>query len=160
LHPPCSGNFGTETSANCPAKNQATIIGLSLSIDKSGLIKEKYSRVPILDLILFVIRSLAAFRGTAEFDPKACEHWAQVEKVKQLRDRIAHPKTIEEMELSGDDLGDCEKAVIWLWDAIQKANGSNTRIKIEKWTDSDFRSRTVKFGQEGTVPAELSPPSV
>jgi hypothetical protein len=142
-------------------KNQAAIIGLSVRIDESGSLDEKYSRMPVLNLILFVLRSLAAFRGNAEFDPRLCEHWTEVEKVKRLRDRVAHPKGIREIELSDDELSDCEKAVLWLWDAIEKANGPNTWIKVERWEPHDLRPNTVTFGPEGIVVTELSssPPS-
>ncbi len=137
-------------------ENQAAIMGLSVHIDESGLLKEKYSRIPVLNLIQFVLRSLAAFRGNAEFDPRHCEHWNDVEKVKKLRDRVAHPKGIEEIELSDDELGDCEKPTTWLLDAIQKANGPNTWIKADRWEDSDWRPRTVSFGPEGNVVSDSS----
>jgi hypothetical protein len=111
--------------------------------------------MPVLHLILFVLRSLAAFRGNAGFDPRKCEHWSEVEKVKKLRDRVAHPKGIEEIELSDDELSDCEKAIFWLWDAIQKANGSDTFVKIEKWEPVH---QMATFRPEGIVVTDLSSP--
>jgi hypothetical protein len=84
------------------------------------------------------------------------EHWNEVEKVKKLRDRVAHPKGVEEIELTDDELSDCEKAIIWLWDAIQKANGPNTWIKADRWEDSDWRPYTMTFGPEGIVITDSS----
>jgi hypothetical protein len=51
-------------------EKQTAIMGLTVRVDKSGQLKEYYSRTPVLNLILFVLRSLAAFRGDAEFDPR------------------------------------------------------------------------------------------
>jgi len=129
-----------------------------LSVEKQAAIMSltSDSRPPVLKLLPFALRSLAAFRGNAEFDPKVCEHWNEVEKVKNLRDRVAHPKGIEEIELSDDELSDCEKAILWLLDAIQKANGPNTWIKADRSEDSDWLPRTVTFGPEGIVVTDSS----
>jgi hypothetical protein len=137
-------------------EHRSSIMGLNIDIDETGSIKQKTSRLPVLNLILFALRSLAAFRGQVDFDPRKSIHWPKVEKLKKLRDRVAHPKGIADIEISDDELNECENAVFWLWEAIQKANGPGSWIKVEALKPEDFRHRVITFGPEGTIPTDLS----
>jgi hypothetical protein len=148
-----SGNFG-----QLSVDNRAAIMGLTFRVDKSGLLKEYYSRMPVPDLLLFVLRSLGAFRGNADFDPRHCQCWNEVENVNKLRNRVAHPKGIKEIDREPTDaeLSDCEKAWVWLLDAIQQANGPDASVTADLWKASDWLPRTVTFGPEGIVVTDSS----
>lgn len=82
-------------------------------LDKKGEVETCQNFHTLLPSILFTMRCYARLHG-ARFQPDTSNHgWSCMQRYKKLRDRLTHPKSSVDLELSESELSDAMEAAEW-----------------------------------------------
>jgi hypothetical protein len=68
--------------------------------------------------INFALKFAAAFHGVTDFKPSDVPLWEDVGPSKKVRNRVVHPKTIENLDVSLEEHTSCKCALMWLWNCL------------------------------------------
>jgi hypothetical protein len=90
-------------------------------IDDSGLIKIEKLKVSLRDKLLFSIQLLFKIRNQA-INPKMMEGWVEFLKAIRIRDRIMHPKRLNDLDITSEDYDNVIEANRWMHKCILYEN--------------------------------------
>ena len=83
------------------------------SIDSSGNPKTQEVFNSFLPSLLFSIRCYLKNHGASYQVNTTCDGWLSMQKAVKIRNRVTHPKNVESLELSDQDLKNFRDAAIW-----------------------------------------------
>jgi hypothetical protein len=107
----------------------------SYYLNKKGQVEPRYDWQPLLPSIIFSMRCFARVYG-APFEPDTGDNgWACMSKYKKLRDRLTHPKSSADLQLSDSDLEIAMKATAWFKSTVQNL------LKACKQADEHYGSQ-------------------
>lgn len=87
-------------------------------IEKNGTLKLTDQRHRFLNYAAFVLRALAEENGI-DFSPHLSSHgWGQLQSSYRLRNRLTHPKTDTNLDVSDAELTDTSEGVRWFFNAM------------------------------------------
>ena len=110
-------------------EEESVLLEKSVFLDRKGKVQSKDDYQPFLPLVLFSIRAYARSYG-ANFEPDTGDHrWESFQHFVSFRNRLMHPKSLQNIEFDGDDLSKMMEALDWfhdtnmlMVDSIRRAN--------------------------------------
>ncbi len=91
----------------------------SYHLNDKSQVETRDNWLRLLPSIIFSMRYYARVHG-APFEPDTGDNgWASMRKYKKLRDRLTHPKSSADLELSGSELEIATKAATWFKATVQ-----------------------------------------
>ena len=110
----------------------SVVDNFSFRIDDKGNIKRAKAKVPTSNLMLFSINIISQCNET-DFNPKEINGWKDLLEAMKVRDRITHPKTIEDLLVNDQEYKKCKSAINWFAEYSLKASGTFDTV-MRKYT--------------------------
>lgn len=85
-------------------------------ITNAGEVKSMKSKISLLPNLQFALRTYARVIGHAVDLDKSSSGWQSLVKAVNIRDRLTHPKTLEDLHISDGDVSTVERAMIFFRD--------------------------------------------
>jgi hypothetical protein len=86
------------------------------TVDDQGDVRERNARIRTLPNILFAYRSFARICGQQFIVTKDNSGWQALKRAIKVRDRITHPKTANDYQVSDQDIQDANNAWNWFYE--------------------------------------------
>jgi hypothetical protein len=99
------------------ALEESALAEISYAISDTGALQEQARYLPITNMFRFVTRIAEAQCGQQLVDFSSAD-WANFKQSIAIRNRITHPKSIEDLMLSDADIGHVKSALSWLFGVI------------------------------------------
>jgi hypothetical protein len=95
-------------------------VEIDAELNDKGEVVERPSKLRLADNIKFAFRMLERSQKTAKvFDPSS-EWWSCLRSTIRVRDRLTHPKMPEDIDISGDEIIQAQKAVSGFEDTLMR----------------------------------------
>ena len=88
--------------------------------DKTGVLKESASRLPFLNQIALVLRTLAESAGVDPTTIFSDNGWSSMQTALSVRHRITHPKVPTELEINDEEMDAARDSVRWAFASTQR----------------------------------------
>lgn len=92
------------------------------------IVTRRGAKITLTKNIQFAFRSLSKAYGITFKLDKGGQGWQQFLRAVKVRDRLTHPKVLEQLTVSDDDMNDVHNAALWVYD--QK--GQLRKIIVER----------------------------
>ncbi len=83
-------------------------------VDRTGVIKLEPNRLPFLNEVALVVRSIAEKGGRDPAAPFKYSNWDHLQKALSVRHRITHPKSLDDMNLTETDMEHIRAGLTWI----------------------------------------------
>ncbi|GGY69639.1 hypothetical protein GCM10011613_12480 [Cellvibrio zantedeschiae] len=105
---------------NVPIKPEISTLlaGIKYEINDNGKVAERYFQIKMVSDIKFVFDQLRGIRGFTLKNKFSDSRWQCMEKTVKVRNRLVHPKLIEEQIVSEIEVNDCMSAYWWFSENI------------------------------------------
>lgn len=88
--------------------------GQSLSIKSNGGISVSQKFYPFRERLLFVLRVASRVINSAAKPDTCCLNWASVKEFVDIRNRITHPKRVNELHITEEEVDHLNRAQDWI----------------------------------------------
>lgn len=93
--------------------------GEDYRIDEDGNAAFSEKKISTLPHVLYTLRFAARVQRRA-FDPKCEAHWADVKPALRIRNRVTHPKSPEDLDVTDDELTVAMNSLLWFISCLDK----------------------------------------
>lgn len=90
------------------------------TISDNGTLRDKDNYIPTLSMFRFVSKVAHEIAPHLEIDFNV-EGWGKIKTAVKIRNRITHPKNIEDFDISNDDIQNVWDGVLWIISVIENA---------------------------------------
>lgn len=97
--------------------------------NRQGKIESERNRIPFLNLLAFVIRKAAEITNADATELFGDNGWCEVQKALKVRDRITHPKTPEDLNITPEEIESTRESLRWLFNCWVRIVKSAARFK-------------------------------
>jgi hypothetical protein len=98
----------------------SVLSGETYTVDDNGMVRARPIAIPALNNLQFAFRSYAEAQGSPFKLDKSGKEWAALRAAIGVRDRIMHPKHLDDLNISDSEIAAIETAVIWLNESLSK----------------------------------------
>ena len=103
-----------------------------LELTKQGTHRRRQRHISTQALLGYLLRRLAAM-GEVEPPLAGSEGWQKLDEAWKLRDRLTHPKSVADVEISLSDALGANEAVVWLQGVVTELRGTHARRVREQF---------------------------
>jgi len=96
----------------------SVLFGESYFIDDIGKLRWRPIHIPMLHNVAFAFREFAQLHGSAFKLDKSSEEWRALQTAFRVRDRLVHPKGVDELIVTDVELTAVKTAVSWLNESL------------------------------------------
>lgn len=96
----------------------SVLCGESYFIDDSGELRWRRITIPALNNVAFAFREFAQLHGASYQLDRSGGDWQALRSATRVRDRLVHPKALQDLDVTDAELSAVEKAVSWLNDSV------------------------------------------
>jgi len=89
-------------------------------VERNGKLKMEQSRTPFTNTVALVFRTLAEKLGLDAAEFFSDGYWGQLQSALDVRHRITHPKTAEDMEISDENMDHIRAGLAWFMNSTAK----------------------------------------
>ena len=119
-------------------EEQALLCDIAYILKDNGIIKEDAAKISLKTNIKFTFRMLSRLRSCGFELDLGGNGWPKLQAAIKLRDRITHPKTLDNLDISENELVESSEGIRWFFDNImrfidyrKKAAGSDSLAENE-----------------------------
>jgi len=87
-------------------------------VDGTGRVKHESVRLPFRDLCAFVLRTAAEHLGINAAEFFSDNGWERLQQVLAIRNRITHPKKVEDLNVSDEEMLFMREANCWFFNCL------------------------------------------
>jgi len=86
--------------------------------NKQGKIELEPNRIPLLNLCALVLRTAAECAGISRNPLFSDNGWSEFQIALKVRDRITHPKSVEDLDIKDEEMASVRESHRWLFNCI------------------------------------------
>ena len=125
-----------------PVAELSLLFGVSYHVDETGEVKIREAKIPFLADLQFSLRQAREVFGAThnlEKDPG----WEALRAAVKIRDRVTHPKTLQEIEITDAEIETVNQAYAWIRREVARLFASIPGVSFEEVKDLDKLSEEV-----------------
>jgi hypothetical protein len=118
---------------------------VAYDLDDNGTIRERPAKLRTLANLLFSIRlSTRSYGIENRFTPDLSgDGWRDVRAASRIRDRITHPRTLEDLTITNEEIGHAVGAVVWLLEQVERLNVALDERTEEILAEAEARNEEI-----------------
>jgi hypothetical protein len=94
------------------------------NIDDNGRAQSSKSKIRTADNLLFAIKMVAKLTSTDVDIDKSSKEWSDFKAAIKIRDRITHPKTALDIEISDNEIRNLQTSIHWVMGKVLSVTGA------------------------------------
>lgn len=124
-------------------------------INRNGKINERLLQIRLKDDIKFVFDQVTSIKGHKLHTGFEDSGWSKVISIISVRNRLTHPKSVDDMNVSSNEENDCKLAFNWFINNLahfldQEKDDIEKRAKEEIKDFQNMRDQFIKESTKGT----------
>ena len=92
---------------------EAALLDVGYAVSSKGKIEAQSARIPLANNIKLSLRALATFVAPGFDPPFGDSGWEKLRLAIRIRDRLTHPKSLKDLEVSDEDLATVRAGFNW-----------------------------------------------